>query len=498
MTKEQALALARARIAIRKKSQEAKEEPVLRPKTIQYTDAVPTEDVQLMDDPLMVSDVGVETSPEATRGAVRNVLQGITFKTADELEAALRTAFGSKSYSENINTIRGELEAYASENPEDAAVQEIVGAVMSPASLLKAPAYIERLAPLVRGGIKGGVGGGIYSFFGAEGGLMERGEEGLVGAGAGLLIGAPLEKAVSAIGNAKLNKAIKQQSTAPDLDRLKEIKNAAYDAVDQTEFSIGPGEAQQLFKRASDVAEANFYTPMPGTATAVDRAKRVLEDLTTKGMTLGQAEKARRRLFQLAKDPTDGYIVRQMIDEFDDVIDNSLAASQVPALKVAREANRQYKNSEAIQNAFESVDIKTGKRTDGYRKVAKKLLNNKTQMKFFTDVEKQLLQDMAEGSLSQRTLNTLGRFDFSAKGLAGAINLYTMASAPWTALLFVGTGGARYMADRKAVASAKKLIAKAGGAEAVKKASQNPNASTMTVGGVTADQIRRELLLEEE
>lgn len=498
MTKEQALALARARIAIRKKSQEAKDQPVLRPQTIQYTDAVPTEDPQMSMDALTVSDAGVQTSPEATKASVRNVLQGMTFKTADELEAAIRTAFGDKSYSENIDLIRGEMEKYARENPNSALTQELVGGIMSPATLLKAPAYIERLAPLLRGGIKGGVGGGLYSFGGAEGGFMERGEEALVGAGTGLLIGAPLEKAVSAIGNAKLNRVIQEQSKAPDLDRLKAIKNAAYEAVDQTEFSIGPGEAQQLFQRASKIADDNFYTPMPGTTTAVDRAKKVLEDLTTKGMTLGQSEKARRRLFKLAEDPTEGYIVRQMIDEFDDVIDQSLAASQIPALKVAREANRQYKNSEAIKNAFDSVDIKVGKRTDAYKKVAQKLLKNQKQMRFFTDQERAVLAEMASGTMSQRLLNTLGRFDFSAKGLAGAVNLYTFAQAPWMALLFIGTGGARYMADRKAIATAKKLIAKAGGAAAVKKAAQNPNASTMTIGGVSADQIRQELLLEEE
>lgn len=498
MTKEQALALARARIAIRKSEQEVDQAPVQRPQTIPTTDKVPTQDPQLMQDPLMVSDVGLETSPEAKKASVRNVLQGVTFNTFDEIEAALRTAFGDRSYDENLELIRGELEQYAQDNPEAAATQEIVGALMSPASLVRGPAYIERLGPLLRGGIKGGVGGGLYSFAGAEGGFMERGEEGLVGAGTGLLIGAPLEKAVSAVGNSRLNKAIEKQSKAPDLDRLKEIKDAAYEAVDQTEFAIGPGEAQQLFQRTSKVADDNFYITMPGTSTAVDKAKKVLENLTSQGMTLGQAEKARRRLFKLAEDPTEGYIVRQMIDEFDDVIDQSLAASQIPALKVAREANRQYKNTEAIQSAFESVDISIGKRTEGYRKVAKKLLNNKKQMRYFTAPEREAIEQMAKGSASQRLLNTLGRFDFSAKGLAGAINLYTLTAAPWTALLFVGTGGAKYMADRKAITTARKLINKAGGVEAVKKASQNPNASTMTVGGVTADQIRQDLLLEDE
>lgn len=499
MTKEQQRALALAKARKRKAeaqgtTQVAPEQPQ-RPQ-VQYTQEPYVEPE--MADPLMVSDTGVESSPEAATATIRNVLQGMSFGTADEAEAALRSAFGDKGYDENIDLIRSEMKAYAEANPEAALTQELIGGVMSPATLLKAPAYIERAAPMLRGAIKGGVGGGVYGAASAEGDLATRAEEGLVGAGAGVIIGAPLEKAVSLLGNAKLNKQIKAQSRAPDIDRLKSIKDAAYEAVDQTNFAIGPGEAQTIFQRASKVAEDNFYTPMPGTTTAVDRARKLLETLTVKGMTLGQSEQVRRRLFKLAEDKADGYIVRQMINEFDDVIEDSLAKGQIPQLQIAREANRKYKNSEAIAEAFDKADIKVGKRTEGYRKVAQSLLKDQRQMRYFTDAEKEVLQQMADGTASQKLLATLGRFDFSAKGLAGAINLFTMANAPWTALLFVGTGGAKYMADRKAIAAAKKLIAKAGGVEVVKKASQNPNLGTAGVGGVTADQIREALSLDEE
>ena len=494
MTKEQAVALARARLALKKQQQQAIPE---QPKTqVQYTQEPYVEPE--MTDALTVSDLGVQAQPTATRDTIRNVLQGVSFGTADEAEAALRSAFGDQTYAENIDTIRAEMSAYAEENPGSALAQELAGAFLSPAGLLKAPAYIERAAPLLRGAVKGGTGGFVYGVASAEGDLLERGEEGLVGAGAGVIIGAPLEKAVSLIGNAKLNRQIKAQSVSPDLDRLKSIKDAAYEAVDQTNFAIGPGEAQDIFKRASDIADNAFYVTTPGVTTAVDKAKKLLESLTTKGMTLGQSEKIRQRLFKLSEDKTEGYIVRAMINEFDDVIEDSLAKVQIPQLKIAREANRKYKNTEAIENAFSKVDIKPGNRTEGYRKVAQNLLKDARQMRYFTEAEKQVLNEMASGTASQRLLSTLGKFDFSAKGLAGAINLFTMASAPWTALLFVGTGGAKYVADRKAIASAKRLIAKAGGVEAVKKASQSPNALSLTLGGVTADQIREELELDEE
>lgn len=494
MTKEQAVALARARLALKKQQQQAiPEQPKPQIPYVQEPYVEPE-----MADALTVSDVGVEAQPTATRDTIRNVLQGMSFGTSDEAEAALRATFGDQSYAQNIDSIRAEMRTYAEENPGSALAQELAGALLSPASLLKAPAYIERAAPLLRGAIKGGTGGFVYGVASAEGDLIQRGEEGLVGAGAGVIIGAPLEKAVSLIGNAKLNRQIKAQSVSPDLDRLKSIKDAAYEAVDQTNFAIGPGEAQDIFKRASNIADNAFYITTPGATTAVDKAKRLLESLTTKGMTLGQSEKIRQRLFKLSEDKTEGYIVRAMINEFDDVIEDSLAKVQIPQLKIAREANRKYKNTEAIENAFKKTEIKPGNRTEAYRKVAQNLLKDARQMRYFTEAEKQVLSEMASGTASQRLLATLGKFDFSAKGLAGAINLFTMASAPWTALLFVGTGGAKYIADRKAVASAKRLISKAGGVEAVKRASQNPNALSMTLGGVTADQIREELELDEE
>lgn len=498
MTKEQAIALARARLALQKQPQVTPEQPAEPPKPSPVLQQEPTPEMVDPDTMMMQADPSVSSDPAQAKAMVRNFLQGATFATADEMEAGLRSLFGDQSYAQNLDLIRNEMRTYAEENPKSALAQELAGALVSPAGILKTPQILAKATPMVRGAVRGGTGGALYGAGAAEGDVLDRLQQGLVGGGVGVIIGAPLEKAVGLLGNAKLNRQIKAQSRAPDLDRLKSIKDAAYEAVDQTNFAIGPGEAQQIFQRASKVADEAFYTPMPGTATAVDKAKKLLQDLTTKGMTLGNSEQVRRRLFKLAEDKTDGYIVRQMINEFDDVIEDSLAKGQIPQLQIAREANRKYKNSEAVSEAFAKVDVKVGKRTEGYRKVAQSLLNNKRQMKYFTDSEKQVLQAMADGTASQRLMNTLGRFDFSAKGLAGAINLYTLASAPWTALLFVGTGGAKYMADRKAIAAAQKLIGKAGGVEAVKKASQNPNIGTASVGGVTADQIRNVFFGEEE
>lgn len=501
MTNEQKRALALAAARKRKAEatqapQETTQAPTPAP-TTRTSNLPPMEDPQMSMDALTVSDVGIESSPQNITATVRNVLQGLSFGTADEAEAALRSAFGDQTYSENLEQIRAETKAYAEENPGSALAQELVGAVMSPASLLKAPKYIERAAPLVRGGVKGGTGGFVYGVGSAEGGVGERVEEGFVGAGAGMLIGAPLEKAVSLLGNAPLNRTIKRQNRAPSVDNLKGIKDAAYEAVDQTNFALGPGEAQQIFQRASGVADANFYKPMPGVTTSVDKARRLLEDLTTKGMTLGQSEKVRRRLFELAKDPKEGYIVRQMISEFDEVIEDSLAAGQIPQLKIAREANRRYKNSELLQEAFDAVEEGSTSKMQAYQKAARRILGSDKQLKYFNPREVQLLEELSSGSASQAVLNAIGKFDFSGRGLASAINFYTISQAPIMALLYLGTKGSKYLADNKTRKIAQRLIQEAGGVEVVRKATENANLATAGVGGLTADEIRQALSLDQ-
>lgn len=489
---KQALALARARK--RKAEAEVAPEPVTRP-PLQYTQEPYIEPE--MDDPLMVSDTGIESTPDQIRATVRNVMQGVSFGTSDELEAALRSAFGDQTYEENITKIRDEMKTYAANNPEAALAQELVGAVMTPATLLKAPKYIERLSPFARGSVKGGTGGFVYGMGSAEGGLAERTEEGLVSAGVGILIGGPLEKALTSLNNAKINRTIKRQQMAPTVENLRVLRDQAYDAVDQSMFAVGPGEMRDMLLRASKIADEAEYIVMPNTVTAVDKARKLLESKVNQGMTLGQAENVRRRLFKLAEDPNDGYIIRKMISEFDDVIDNSLAKEGSAALKVARAAHNKYAKVRTLEEAFAGAELGKGRSAEVYRSVAKKLLSgDQRKLKYFSEQEKQLLKTIRDGKASQRVLDWFGTFTPTAKGLAGALNFTAFAINPWLAVMYIGTSGAKYVSNQQTIKRAKEVIKQVGGLQEIKKISEMPNAATFTAGGITADQLREEFLLK--
>ena len=120
-------------------------------------------------------------------GMARAVLQGLSFGTADEAEAALRSLMGDETYSENISQIRGEIKDFAEKNPKTALGLELVGSL---------PTAILGGAGLARVGVTGaakiaGLEGAAYAAGSAEGDAVDRAKAaavgGVVSAGTGKL-----------------------------------------------------------------------------------------------------------------------------------------------------------------------------------------------------------------------------------------------------------------------------------------------------------------------
>jgi hypothetical protein len=156
----------------------------------------------------------------------RTFLQGITFGTADELEAYIRSIGSEREYEDLVNEIRGNLSAYKDARPIEAASTEIAGAAAPAiiATILTGggalPAIATRLPLLnnligrvfgrllgtrgtqtVTGGVAVGGGQGAVTGFGtAEGGVGERLDETIIGAGTGMVLGAGGEVAGKIIG----------------------------------------------------------------------------------------------------------------------------------------------------------------------------------------------------------------------------------------------------------------------------------------------------------
>lgn len=59
----------------------------------------------------------------------RAVLQGLTFGFGEEVEAGLKSAFGDKTYEEEVSKIRGEMESFKEQDPLSAYGLEIAGSI---------------------------------------------------------------------------------------------------------------------------------------------------------------------------------------------------------------------------------------------------------------------------------------------------------------------------------------------------------------------------------
>ena len=128
------------------------------------------------------------------RDLIRTAAQGLSFGTADEIEAFVRSKVGDRNYSENLEIIRGQVSKFAEENPKLALGAEIAGSL---------PTALAGGAGLARLGVKGaakiaGLEGAAYGFGAGEGGFGERAKSaavgGVVGAGTGKLADAIFPK----------------------------------------------------------------------------------------------------------------------------------------------------------------------------------------------------------------------------------------------------------------------------------------------------------------
>ena len=111
---------------------------------------------------------------EAPRERFRTALQGLTFGTADEAEAALIAMATDRTYEDVLAEIRGNLEAYSQARPLEAALYEMGGAALPAIAAAPFTGGASVAPTLARLGAIGAAEGAAYGFGTGEGGFMER------------------------------------------------------------------------------------------------------------------------------------------------------------------------------------------------------------------------------------------------------------------------------------------------------------------------------------
>jgi hypothetical protein len=139
-----------------------------------------------------------EAKREATpKAQVRTAFQGLTFGTADEIEARAVSLATSRPYEEVLNEVRGKLKAYKEAYPLEAMAYEIGGAAL--------PALVPGgQTSLARAAGRAAAEGAAYAFGTGEGGVEERLARipggAALGAGGGVL-GYGAGKAIGGLAN---------------------------------------------------------------------------------------------------------------------------------------------------------------------------------------------------------------------------------------------------------------------------------------------------------
>lgn len=140
--------------------------------------------------------------PQVPTQRVRAAAQGLTFGTADEIEARARSLATGRPYQEVLAEIRGGLEAYREARPGQALAYEIGGAALP--ALVAAPFTGGTSVPMTLGRMAGigAMQGGAYAFGTGEGGATERFARVPGGVAGGAVGGAVGGAAVRAAGGA--------------------------------------------------------------------------------------------------------------------------------------------------------------------------------------------------------------------------------------------------------------------------------------------------------
>jgi len=413
--------------------------------------------------------ISPESKPEMS--VPRASTQGFTFGLGDELEGAAN-ALGQKLggnerpfgdiYREERDISRAKLEQYRDVAPVQAIAAEIAGSVTSPVGLAKAPAAIKALSPMARAAVTAGVQGAAYGFGSGEGGIVSRAKNAIEVGIPSALFGAGLQQTFRLGGAAaqKISNAMRGVSEKPSIESLRGIKNAAYQAVDDSGLKISKTAVNRLIGYAEKSAAGRDYVPEVDRQTFA--ALKMLESKADQPLTIGQLDKLRQGLYKRYNASGGSEIaIRDMIDGIDDLIASIPETDDL--MKLARVANGRYKKAELLDEVFRKAELQTASTGSGgnilnkYKQAVTGILTNEKNAKWFTPEEIAHMESFVKGTSSQNLMRLMGKLSPSGNGLMLALNVGAAAAEPSMLALTAVGSGAKAVSDASAKAGANKL-----------------------------------------
>jgi hypothetical protein len=415
------------------------------------------------------------TNPDRLKSKLRVLGQGMSFGTTDEAEAFVRSALGGSDYKQELGKIRGEMSQFAKANPSTAITGEILGAVASPAGLIKAPAMLAKLGNLGQAAVRSGTGGAAYGFGTGEGGVEQRLEKAKEMGLTSAVIGGVAQKTVAPVVQA-LGQKVKSALNEPTSEGLRRVTKEAYDLADKQGFKVVPNKLSTLAEESSAAAKTGDLAYKPQIHTDAKRAFDFVEEMADEvpldQMNLRTMEQIRTNLGQLARksEGADTKIILDLRDDLDKLVSTSLNETGDDLYKAARQSWAQFKKAEMIEEAFEAAGLGASSSGTGgnlqnqMRQAVKSIINNKKKSAFFKKDEIKELKKFVSGSMDENFLRFFGRLaptTGAAMALANAAILGASMGGSVPAQL--AALGAKSMGDISKTAQARRLVESIGG-----------------------------------
>lgn len=225
-------------------------------------------------------------------------------------------------------------------------------------------------------------------------------------------------------------KALPVKTIRPTIEQIKAQKDAAYQASEAAGVNISGESMKTLGRDARQSVTGLHYDPAAN--LHVKRALSLVTGKAGKPMTLGELDAMRQNVRDIGYTRTGADAVpkreQAMIGNIVDTIDEHLTNLQpadvlagdseagVSALKNARSLYQKGAKSETIDSAIENARSRSQQREgatsygQALRQEFARIANNKNQMRRFSPDEQAAITEVANGTVTRRTLQFIARF----------------------------------------------------------------------------------------
>ena len=440
-----------------------------------------------------------EAMPEWRKGLVAAtdvadlVANGMSLGFGNKLAAGLRAPFTDKTYSQELEAMRGATEGARQRAGSAATAAELTGAIAAPVAAAKTGLTLAgrfgtgamqgAKGLLARTGLMGveGAGYGALTAAGNDEDITQGAGYGAVGGSLGNVAG----EAISA-GVGKVAGAFNKKPNIPSLDELRSLKDAAYDQAERAGVVFTPQGLDRLKSEITAEFANRGFLPAnePGAAAVLGEIDKLAgQNVTMKG--LDSVRKMAGNAFIPGNNSNNSLtgVITSKIDDLlanpgsnDVLVGNSTAGAE--AYKEARDyASRLFK-AEKVQKAVDSADLRAASTGSGgnvdnaTRQNLRRILEKERGLK---PDEKAALEAVVRGTPTQNALRLAGKLSPSGNGLMAALGVGGAMVNPAIGALSLGGMGAKAAADSMTGKNVAKLaeILRAGGNASATQAAPN-------------------------